>query len=81
MKHLFILTVGTCLFISVPAVADQAADEAAIKKAAAQMATAYNNHDAPGVAACYLDDGEMVITNSSVIVGRTAISKLYQGDI
>ena len=32
MKHLLILTVGICLLISIPAMADQAADEAAIRK-------------------------------------------------
>ncbi len=32
MKHLLILIVGICLLISVPVMADQAADEAAIRK-------------------------------------------------
>lgn len=46
MKHLLILTVGICLLISVPAMADQAADEAAVRAAYKQLLTAFNNHDA-----------------------------------
>ena len=79
MRFLVILTVGVCLLLaSMPVIADQAADELAIKKAAAQMATAYSNQDAAGVAACYHEDGEMVRTDSSVLVGRTAIRQVYQ---
>ncbi len=79
MKYLMILTVGVCLlFASVPAVADQAADEAAIRAAAKQMAAAYSGHDAGGVAASYLEDGEMIRANSSVLVGKAAINEVYK---
>ncbi len=37
MKHLLILTVGICLLISVPSMADQAEDEAAIREACEQL--------------------------------------------
>ncbi len=52
MKYLITLTIGVCLlFSSVPAMAVQAEDEAAIRKVWEQMSVAYNNHDAKGIAA------------------------------
>ncbi len=45
MKSLMILTVGVCLFLTaVPVVADQAADETAIRQAMEQMNAAWNKH-------------------------------------
>jgi len=52
MKYLTTLTIGVCLlFSSVPAMAVQAEDEAAIRKVMEQMSVAFNNHDAKGMAA------------------------------
>lgn len=52
MKYLIILTIGVCLlFSSVPAMVDQAEDEAAIRKVFEQTNAAFNNHDAEGMAA------------------------------
>ena len=51
MKYLMIITVGICLLISVPAMADQAADEAAIREVVKQANAAFNNHDAKAMAA------------------------------
>lgn len=51
MKHLLILTVGISLLISMPVMADQAADEVAIRKTMEQLYAAYNNHDAKAYAA------------------------------
>ena len=54
MKYLIILTIGVCLlFSSVPAMADQAEDEAAIRKVWEQTNAAFNNHDAKGMAALW----------------------------
>ena len=54
MKYLMILTVGVCLlFSSMPAMGDQAEDEAAIRKAEEIYLKAYNAHDAKAVAATY----------------------------
>ena len=54
MKYLITLTIGVCLlFSSVPAMAVQAEDEAAIRKAMEQKIAAFNNHDAKGMAALW----------------------------
>ena len=50
MKYLMILTVGVCLLTSVPAMADQAADEAAIREVVKQCNAAYNKKDAKAMA-------------------------------
>ena len=50
MKNLITLTIGVCLlFSAVPAMADQAEDEAAIRKVFEQINAAFNNHDAKGM--------------------------------
>ena len=56
MKHLLFLTIGICLSISVPAMADQAEDEAAIRAAMEQIAACYNAHDAKACAALIDED-------------------------
>ncbi len=50
MKYLMILTIGICLLLtSAPAMADQAEDEAAIRKLIeAKLLAAYNNQDRRG---------------------------------
>ena len=54
MKYLITLTIGVCLlFCSVPAMAVQAEDEAAIRKVWEQNQAAFNNHDAKGMAALW----------------------------
>ena len=50
MKYLMILTVGICL-LTVPAMAQSAADEAAVRDATKQYFTAHNKHDAKAVGA------------------------------
>ena len=45
MKHLLILTIGICLLTSVPVMANQAADEAAIREVGVQVYAASNKHD------------------------------------
>ncbi len=45
MKYLMILTIGVCLLIgTVPVMADQAADEAAVRKVMEQVYTTANKH-------------------------------------
>ena len=52
MKYLITLTIGVCLlFSSVPAMAVQAEDEAAIRKVVEQNQAAFNNHDPRGMGA------------------------------
>ena len=52
MKYLTTLTIGVCLlFSSVPAMAVQAEDEAAIRKVMEQSQAAFNNHDGKGMGA------------------------------
>ena len=52
MKRLLVLTIGICLLLtSVPVMADQAEDEAAIRKAYQKLLTAFNNHDAKAMMA------------------------------
>ena len=58
MKHLLILFVGICLLISVPVMADQAADEAAIRAAVEQMFAAGNKHDAKALMSLCIEDFE-----------------------
>ena len=59
MKYLVILTVGTCLLLSsVPLMADQAADEAAIRNAVKQINEAWNKKDAKGMASGLIENFE-----------------------
>ncbi len=52
MKYLITLTIGVCLLLSsVPAMAVQAEDEAAVRKVVDQLIAAFNNHDAKGMGA------------------------------
>ena len=54
MKYLMILTVGVCLLIgTVPVMADQAADEAAIREASDKIMAAFSAHDMEGQLAFY----------------------------
>ena len=56
MKHLLILTIGFCLlFTSLPAMADQSADEAAIRNQMEKARAAYNSQDAEAIAATFDD--------------------------
>jgi ketosteroid isomerase-like protein len=56
MKRLMILTVGVCLLIAaVPAIADQAADEAAIRAATKQAIETANKRDMEAHLAVYAD--------------------------
>jgi len=63
MKHSLILTVGVCLLVSVPAMADQAEDEAAIRKVVAAIDAAYNAHDTAALLP--------LVDDTVVIFGRT----------
>ena len=64
MRHLMILTAGICLLLtSVPATADQAEDEAAVKKVVAAIEAAFNDHD-PAAVLPLVDD-------TIVMFGRT----------
>ena len=52
MRYLMILTVGVCLIVaSIPAMAEQAEDEAAVRKATEQFMAAYNKHDVKAILA------------------------------
>ena len=74
MKHLFILTVGICLLISIPVMADQAEDEAEVRDAYKQLLTAFNNHDAEAMMAMAADFIEFWDGDSK---GLTAHKKFF----
>ena len=71
MKYLLVLTIGICL-LAVPAIADQAADEAAIREAAKQFNAAFNKHDKKAVAASF---DENIETWDGSRKGRDAVVK------
>ena len=58
MKLFLILTVGIALLISVPALADQASDETAIREVIKQGFTTWNQHDPKAHMAVYVEDYE-----------------------
>jgi uncharacterized protein (TIGR02246 family) len=58
MKHLLILAVGICMLISVPAIAGQGEDEAAIREAAEKIVALYNSHNAKALVTHFDDSGE-----------------------
>jgi ketosteroid isomerase-like protein len=73
MKRLMTLTVAVCfLFPSLPAMADQAEDEAAITKAEEKYLVVHNAHDAKAVVESYVEDVE---NWSSSFKGRAAAEK------
>lgn len=60
MKYLIGLTAGLCLlFASVPAIANQAEDESAIRKFRAQVINAWNTKDLETIEDLYPDDPEV----------------------
>lgn len=74
MKHLLILTIGICsLLTSVPAMADQAADEAAIREVAKQIDATWNAHDAK---ACAAFNDEKYENWDGTVKGPTADEKM-----
>ena len=75
MRRLLILTVGICLLLaSVPAMADQAADEAAIRKVVEQVNTAYNKKDAKAMASGFTENFENL---SGTRKGRKELSEYW----
>jgi ketosteroid isomerase-like protein len=76
MRHAIILLVGISMLISVPAVADQAADEAAIRKAMDDLLTIYNKHDENAFAALW-DEKTILFTTKAE--GSTEIAGLIAG--
>jgi ketosteroid isomerase-like protein len=75
MKYLMILTVGFCLlFATVPAVADQAADEAAIREASKKAIETLNKGDVKGHADVYAEPFMLFGTKAQT---RTAHEKVH----
>jgi hypothetical protein len=74
MKHLLILTIGICLLISVPVLADQAEDEAAVRKAEEAYIVTWNVHDGKALCATCVEDYESWNGN---VKGRAACEKYY----
>jgi uncharacterized protein (TIGR02246 family) len=56
---------------------DRSADEAAIRANVAQFVKAYNAHDAKGVAALFMPDGETIDKDGDQVKGRDAIAKNF----
>ena len=82
MRHVILVVVGVALIASVANMqtkAGTAADEAAIKKNSDMRVTAWNKHDAKGVAATYAADADRV-TNRGYFSGRAEVEKSY-GDL
>ncbi len=52
---------------------DRSADEAAIRRLVAENMAASNKHDAPGVAATYAQDADLMAFGGGLISGRSAI--------
>ena len=76
MKYLMISLVGVCLLLcSVPAMADQAEDEAAIREATKQFNAALNKNDTKTIAAL-LD--ENLETWEGSVKGRAAFIKRFE---
>ena len=73
MKYLLILTVGVCLLIGTsPAVADQADDEAAVRKVTEKLLAAWNAHDGKAVISVVHENYENWM---GTIKGRAASEK------
>ena len=73
MKYPMILTVGLCLvFAAVPAMADQAEDEVAIREATKQFNDALNKHDTKTISALLDENCE---TWERTFIGRAALVK------
>lgn len=75
MKYLMILTVGACLlFSSVPAMADQAEEEAAIREVMEQFFAEANKHDIKSALSLCVEDLE---NWTGSMKGRAAFEKYY----
>ena len=76
MKYLMILTVGVCLlFATVPAVADQAADEAAVREANEQRIAVWNAKDVKAYLA-FFDEGCKIGFNGNPCAAADPAGKL-----
>jgi len=77
MNHCLVL-LGLCWLCAGAALADQAEDEAAIRKCVESYATAFNNRNAKAIAAHWLPEAVYIDSDSGKsIVGRTAIEKHF----
>jgi ketosteroid isomerase-like protein len=76
MKHLLVLTIGICLLVSVPSIAERAEDEVAIRAAMDRMYAALNRHDAKGVVA---EMDESFETWEGDMKGLAAREKYWEG--
>ena len=74
MRHALILTIGFCVLISVPVMADKTADEAAIRDLVKQMNAAYGKYDAKAMANCLVDSFEDWTAENK---GREQVSKSW----
>ena len=75
MRTFIALTIALLVFIA-PVMAQNAADEAAIRSLL--TAETFNEHDASAVADKYLEDSEYISSDSNVLVGRASIKEIYK---
>ena len=74
----YLVTLGLCWHCAGAAHADQAEDEAAIRKCVESYTTAFNNRDAKAIAAHWLPEAVYIDPDSGKnIVGRAAIEKHF----
>ena len=74
MKYLLVLTVGICLLISVPVMADQAEDEAAVRETVKQVYATANKHDVEAYLATATEDVENWVGS---LKGKAAFEKYF----
>jgi len=80
MKHLMILTAGICLLmVSLPVMADQAEDEASIRKLRARAIKAWNTKDLDTIEDIYAEDA-WVAEGMKVSELLKAVPALYEGE-
>jgi len=80
-KSFYALTTALVLAVCAPAALTAASeDETAIRQLCASFVTAWNHHDAKGMAAVWAEDGDLVNPFGRAAKGRAEIEKLLGGE-
>jgi len=75
MKRALLAALCLCAMARVPAIAQSAQDESAVRARLAAYADARNKRDAHAEAMCYTEDGDFRSSQGPFVSGRSAIEK------
>lgn len=81
MKPIVFGAVLLTLLTSVPARAQDNAEESAIKQRAAEWILAWSTHDPKRLAGFWAEDGDLILPSGSGVAGRAEVEKVLQQEL